>query len=407
MSTVPTEHVVLEGQGAFIRVRRPSYWLFAGCLAFGLISLGSTIGNEYDGVAGALWMSVAVNGVLAAVFIWIIGKLDLFEKEPPTVRAAAMCWGALPAVAFSIVTNNAALQVMASSEGVEWARRWGPAIAGPLNEEWYKALGIVLLVLIVREHFHRPIDGLIYGAMVGIGFQVVENITYAVNFALVNPNNEWAGSIAVTVTRLAVAGPWSHPLYTAVAGLGISYCVTQSRKPWTSRVTAVVVGFATAVCMHALWNMPLSENINPGWAILLTYGKGFIILAFFIVLYLAAARIEFSWFVTTMSDQDTDVITTGELTAMRSLRARRKARKAVAKKYGKDTAQLLRQLQNEQVSLGESLGREYRRSADNDPDVAPDVAAAKRNIAAIRSRMNERTSAEEEGTPSLLGAVGR
>ncbi|MFC4335594.1 PrsW family intramembrane metalloprotease [Salininema proteolyticum] len=398
--TRTTGQVVLEKQGAFVRVRRPSYWLFVGCLAFGLVRLGTTIGGEYEGIAGALWMALIVNGIIAVLFSWIIGKLDLFEKEPASVRAAALCWGGLAAVAFSIISNNAALRVIADVEGLDWARRWGPAIAGPLNEEWFKALGIVLLVLIVREHFHRPIDGLIYGAMVGVGFQVVENVTYAVNFALANPNNEWVGSIGVTVTRLLVAGPWSHPLYTAVAGLGISYFVTQRNKTWARRATVVAVAYVVAVCMHGLWNMPLPQGLNPGLGILATYAKGLLILGLFAVLYLAAAGIEFRWFLSTMKGQPEEVITVEEFQDMRSLRARRRARKRFARRYGKQGETLLRRLQNAQVSLGESLAREQRRGGD--PEAAPDVVASKRAIAEARSQMEDLVP-EPGGTESGKG----
>lgn len=391
---VPTERVVIESQGAFIRVRRPAYWIYVACLIFGLIGLGRVLSPEYGDIAGALWGSIAINAALAAVFLWILARLDLFEREPVTVRAAAMCWGGLAAVSFSMIANDAALVVLAQFNDAGWARTWGPAIAGPLNEEWFKTIGVIMLVLIVREHFDRSIDGLIYGALVGLGFQVVENLTYAINFAVINPNSDWAGSMTVTFTRVLVAGPWSHPLYSGTAGLGIAYLVTQVRKPMRVRLLVAVGLFALSMAMHALWNLPGVPGLDGWLAVPLTYGKGLIILGLFFVLYHFAARAEWRWFVTTMSDQPETVVTTEDLTTMRSLRSRRKARNRDAKRWGKRAAQLRGRLQNELVRLATILAREQRRAVAVDD--APDVAAVKRNIVAIRAELAEVTGDAED-----------
>lgn len=383
--TVQTERIVVESQGAFVRVRRPSFWLFAGMLVFGLINLGGVLAPSFEQIAGALWVSIALNGALALAFWWVLSRLDLFEREPVAVRLAAFLWGAIASIAVSMAANNSALIVFAAHRGSDWARNWGPVIAGPINEEWFKALGIVLLVLIVREHFHRPMDGLIYGALVGLGFQVVENVTYAVNFAVINPNSDWAGALSATVVRIAVAGPWSHPLYTAVAGLGIAYLVTQPRRPLPGRLMVAVSLFVLAMAMHALWNLPFPNDVNPLLVITLTYGKGLFILALFVLLYSAAARREWHWFVATMSNQPEHVISTEELTSMRSLRSRIHARKAAQSELGKHGRVLVGQLQGELVALGESLARVQRSSGD--PEEAPDVQARKRNVDAIREEL--------------------
>ena len=385
--SVRTERVVVESQGAFVRLRRPAYWLFVACLVFGLIELGRVLSPDYGDIATALWASIGVNAVLAVVFLDILARLDLFEREPPTVRAAAMLWGGLAAVAFAMLANNAALVVLAELTDAQWARTWGPPIVAPLNEEWLKAIGVVLLVLIVREHFDRSIDGLIYGALVGLGFQVVENLTYAINFAVMNPNSDVAGALNVTFARVLSAGPWSHPLYTGAAGLGIAFFVTQTRRRLSTRWGVLIGLCALAMGMHGFWNLPLPSSMPPALAIPLTYGKGLIILGLFFMLYHFAARAEWHWFVTTMSDQDENVITTQDLTEMRSLRSRRKARKRAHNRWGKRAAHLLRQLHRELVSLAALVARDQRRG-EAVPD-GPDVAAVKRNIAAIRAELAE------------------
>ncbi|WP_205325749.1 PrsW family intramembrane metalloprotease [Glycomyces sp. YM15] len=382
---VRTERVVVESQGAFVRIRRPAYWLFVACLVYGLLELGRVLSPDYGDIATALWASIGVNAVLAFFFLDILARLDLFEREPPTVRAAAMCWGGLAAVPFAMFANDAALVVLAEFTDTQWARTWGPPIAGPLNEEWLKAMGVAMLVLIVREHFDRSIDGLIYGALVGLGFQVVENLTYAIKYAVMNPNSDLTGALTVTFTRVLVAGPWSHPLYTGAAGLGIAFFVTQTRRRFSTRLGVAVGLYALALAMHGLWNLPLPSSMPPALGIPLSYGKGLIILGLFFVLYHFAARAEWHWFVTTMSDQDESVITADDLTEMRSLRSRRKARQRAHKRWGKEASHLLGQLHRELVNLATLVARDQRRGETGED--GPDVAAVKRNIAAIRAEL--------------------
>src|ERR1043165_2380534 len=153
MSSDMMTRVVMEGQGTFVRVRRPAYWLYVGLLAFGLLYIGDRFSGAFDHLLGALWVPMALNGLLAALFVWILARMDLFEREPAAVRAAALLWGALVATSFAIIANNATISLITKLYGVNFATKWGAALAGPINEEWLKTLGVVCLVLIVREHF--------------------------------------------------------------------------------------------------------------------------------------------------------------------------------------------------------------------------------------------------------------
>ncbi|GAA4920782.1 RsiW-degrading membrane proteinase PrsW (M82 family) [Stackebrandtia albiflava] len=379
-----TTRVVVEGQGTFVRVRKPAFWLYVGLVGFGLIHIGETLTGALRELSTALWIAILLNGVLAAVFIWILGRMDLFEREPAAVRAAAFIWGALVATSVSIIANNNLLALLTKLYGVPFATRWGPAIAGPLNEEWLKMLGVIAIVLIVREHFHHALDGLIYGAFCGLGFQVAENLTYAVNFALSNPNSDLAGSLSITITRILVAGPWSHPIYTGVAGLGVAFAVT-SRRPATVRYLTAAALFLAAWAMHFLWNSPMPAWLPGGLNVLVTYGKGILILVFFLSLYRHAVRREWRWFTEIMQGQPETVITPEEMESMRNLRTRRKARKQAEFIYGTAGKKLVSRMQRAQVELSEALFR-AQRSRQN-PETALDIVVASMNVRGIREEL--------------------
>lgn len=382
------ERVVIEGQGTFVRVRKPAYWLYVALVAFGLVSLGSMMSEAVSALSTALWIAAVLNGVLAAVFVLILSRMDLFEREPAAVRAAAFIWGAIVATSLAIIANNNLLALLTKLFGTEFAARWGAALAGPTNEEWLKTLGVVILVLIVKEHFNRSIDGLTYGAMCGLGFQVTENMVYAINNAFANPNSDITGAVSITVMRILVAGPWSHPIYSGVAGLGIAYAVTTKGHRSVPRRYGIAVGlFVLAWLMHALWNSPLPGGLPGGLTTLAVYAKGGLILVFFVVLYRYAARYEWRWFGKIMTGQPAEVITATEMESMRTLRTRRKARKQAEFQYGPKGRKLVARMQKAQLMLGEALARAQRAEVDPVNDLG--VLVALQNVRAVRADLDD------------------
>ncbi|HIV56588.1 MAG TPA: PrsW family intramembrane metalloprotease [Candidatus Stackebrandtia faecavium] len=380
--------IVVEGQGTFVRVRRPAYWVYIGLVGYGLFSMGRMMSSAIETLSVSMWIAAMLNAVLAAVFIVLLDRMDLFEREPAAVRAAAFLWGALAATSLSLVTNSSLLSLITKIFGAKFATEWGAALAGPTNEEWFKLLGVVLLVLIVKEHFNRSIDGLIYGALVGLGFQVVENMIYAINYAMANPNSDIAGSVSVTLMRILVAGPWSHPVYTGVAGLGIAYLVTtKGKRSVARRYGTALVLYLAAWGAHMLWNAPLPTWLPDAVNVLMVYGKGIGILVFFMALYRYAATYEWHWFINIMADESEDIITSEEIGSMRTLGTRKRARKLADYSYGPHGDRLVARMQRAQLSLGEALARAQR--AGGDPDKALDVVAARKNVLGIRAKLRD------------------
>ena len=71
--------------------------------------------------------------------------------------------------------GNAALKEML---GPEAALMIGAPIAAPLVEETTKGLGLLLLFWLVRSEFDNVRDGLVYGALIGAGFNWFESALY-------------------------------------------------------------------------------------------------------------------------------------------------------------------------------------------------------------------------------------
>jgi protease PrsW len=190
------------------------------------------------GPAGAL-IATLLAAVSFPVMIFICFWLDRYEPEPARYRLAALGWGAVAAVGFSFVGEQFLFGLSATNEFLN------VAVGAPVVEELGKGLFLVAVVIFRRAELHGPLDGIVYGALVGIGFAFVEDIVYYLQ-------SLQSGELGITFFLRGIMGPFAHPLFTAVTGLGIGLAVA-TRRPGV-RVLAPLLGFLAAVVMHAIWN---------------------------------------------------------------------------------------------------------------------------------------------------------
>jgi RsiW-degrading membrane proteinase PrsW (M82 family) len=182
----------------------------------------------------------------------------------PAHVTSLMCvgWGMTAAAGCAIPANTGLGGIWAKTLGVDFADTWGAASTAPFNEETLKLCGVLILALIASRAIHAPIDGWVYGALVGLGFQVMENLLYALNTILLDGATDPGASVdASFVARVAITGWGSHWAMSAVAGTGIGYLVARDGRPLGRRVAVAVGCWMTAMGMHWFFDAPLL----PGW----------------------------------------------------------------------------------------------------------------------------------------------
>ncbi len=211
----------------------------AGVMAFVLLASGAPGAL----VIGTLLAALPV-GPLVAVFLW----LDRYEPEPRSLIAMALGWGALVATAAALVLQTLDAFAFGRPESLS------AAIVAPITEEAAKGVFVVLLVVARRRVIDGVLDGIVYGAMVGIGFAFTENILYLAA-AYMGGEGIGPGGIGAVTGTFVVRGifsPFAHPFFTALFGVGIGYAVVTRSSFW--RVASPLLGYAAAVLAHALWN---------------------------------------------------------------------------------------------------------------------------------------------------------
>ncbi|HEY9470883.1 MAG TPA: PrsW family glutamic-type intramembrane protease, partial [Propionibacteriaceae bacterium] len=190
------------------------------------------------GPTGAL-IATLLAAVSFPVLILICFWLDRYEPEPASYRLAALGWGAVAAVVLSFIAEQFLFGLPGTNEFV------AAAVGAPVVEELAKGLFLVAIVIFRRSQIDGLLDGIIYGALVGIGFAFVEDIVYYLQ-------SLQAGQLGVTFFLRGIMGPFAHPLFTAATGIGIGIAVS-TRRPGV-RVLAPIFGFLAAIVMHAIWN---------------------------------------------------------------------------------------------------------------------------------------------------------
>jgi protease PrsW len=218
----------------------------AGSLVLLAIGLSTTI----DGFLIGLMMAVVPVPLYVAFATWV----DRFEPEPPWLLATAFLWGASIAVLFAMIFNGIGEAVLTEVAGAASASMLTAVLAAPFFEELAKGGALLLLFFWRRDEFDNVTDGIIYASMVGLGFAMTENVEYYSAAA-----GAQGGSEAGLVFFLrGVMGPFAHPLFTSMTGIGLGVARESHRK--SVKFLAPLLGLAGAMLLHAVWN--LSTNFG-------------------------------------------------------------------------------------------------------------------------------------------------
>ncbi|MHA2171013.1 MAG: PrsW family intramembrane metalloprotease [Candidatus Kariarchaeaceae archaeon] len=167
-------------------------------------------------------------------------RKDKFEPEPILHLVIAFSLGLLSSV-ISVTSHLIFRSTFSFITGNKIDEFTLIVIVIPIFEEVSK---LTMLYLLTRKvEIDGPLDGFIYGALVGAGFTFVENLFFAIS-------RLWESGLSSAVQLSFIRGGYSiigHPLYTGLIGLGIGAYRVNAVYEWGSYV-------AKAISMHIAWN---------------------------------------------------------------------------------------------------------------------------------------------------------
>ena len=204
-----------------------------------------------------LFYSIVAAVVPVLLYTALIYWVDRYEKEPWWLLSAAFIWGAIPAAILSLLFNmlfSLPFFFVLPESSAELA---AGGVVAPVVEELAKALVLFLILLVQHHELDSPLDGIIYGAMVGMGFAMVENILY---YTAEFGASGQAGWNTLIVVRGILFG-LNHSLFSAITGLGIA--LARMSNNWLVRIGAPLMGLAVAILLHAIHNFSMFAG-SPG-----------------------------------------------------------------------------------------------------------------------------------------------
>jgi protease PrsW len=242
---------VIEGRPA----GRPRPGLIVGIaagLACALVVLGvdllqsvSSAGHSAAPFVIALLLALLPVPLLVAVVL----LLDRLEPEPRGNLVLCFAWGAGVAALLAAVINTAGLIFITQPDlGTTNGQYISATFGAPVVEETLKGAILFWLLWRRRAEFDGPTDGIMYAAMVGLGFAMMENIGYYIG-ALVRPEVGGAQLLGYTFVFRGLLSPFAHPTFTSMTGIGVAYAATHRRAGW-----AALAGLLGAMTLHGLWN---------------------------------------------------------------------------------------------------------------------------------------------------------
>ncbi|GAA1519595.1 PrsW family intramembrane metalloprotease [Kribbella lupini] len=237
----------------FLQPHNLAFWVYLLGIGGGALTM-----LKYFGAGGSFYSRALAGGVLLfglylIPWLLLLRHHNRFTAQPAGLLATGFAWGGIAATFWiALPANGALLEIWTKVGGPSFAADWGAGLTAPINEEWGKALGLVLLIGLAPRLVRSAYDGFIIGAFIGLGFQVFEDVLYVYNGAAQQYGvDQFGTSLQVFLIRGA-AGIVSHALFSAIFCAGLMWVLGRARGE--RNVLRGVLTMLTAMAFHFAWD---------------------------------------------------------------------------------------------------------------------------------------------------------
>ncbi|HKV56661.1 MAG TPA: PrsW family glutamic-type intramembrane protease [Ktedonobacteraceae bacterium] len=257
------EEVSVLGAGVTMQFALPqrmgirTRWLIAG-IGIALLLISAMITIILNSIVGISALSQnGVSSIIAALTIplvpaigifLLVNFMDRYEREPWFLRLAAFLWGAViaipPALFIEQNIDNLLQNVFDPNNSNEIIRVIFQGLNAGITEETFKGIGLLLLFIILRDEFDNVTDGIVYGALIGAGFAMVENFSYFAQHS--------KDSLAFLIVGRIILGWLGHSTFIACFGAALGY-IRHTRVRW-KQIVIPIIGFLIAVGLHSFFD---------------------------------------------------------------------------------------------------------------------------------------------------------
>jgi RsiW-degrading membrane proteinase PrsW (M82 family) len=185
------------------------------------------------------------------IYLFLIWRFDIYDREPFLLVLRNYLWGALGAIFFALVGSFfLSLIVSVFVDDRQVLRHIETIAIAPFVEETTK--GLFLLLTVSSRKFDNMTDGIVYGGAIGLGFGMTENFLYFITYQ--SSMSSWVSMVIIRTLFSAVM----HCVATATFGAFLGYA---KFKNIYFKITFPFIGLSCAMFIHFIWNYSISfEN---------------------------------------------------------------------------------------------------------------------------------------------------
>lgn len=216
-------------------------WVILGFVLLLVVAYFTAGLGQGASTLGFIMALVPLGIVIAGVYL-----IDRWEPEPLRLMIFALAWGGIVSIALTLlvaIVSDPMLPV--GFDGIFIST----VVRAPIVEELTKGLGLLLIMVIGKRALDGPVDGVVYGALVGAGFAFTENIQYfGVQFMVGG-----AESLGPIFFMRGIMSPFCHAMFTACTGFALGLAARRGRRG-AEVLPMFFVGLLASIALHALWN---------------------------------------------------------------------------------------------------------------------------------------------------------
>ncbi|GAA1560989.1 hypothetical protein GCM10009804_17260 [Kribbella hippodromi] len=308
----------------FLQPHNLAFWVYLLGVGGGTLTMLQYFSSGAEFYSSALTGGIVLFGLYLVPWLLLLRHQNRFTAQPASLLATGFIWGGIAATFWiALPANNALLAIWTKVGGTSFAQNWAAGLTAPINEEFAKAIGLVLLIGLAPRLVRSAYDGFIIGAYIGLGFQVFEDVLYVYNGATQVYGVDQLGSSLKMFLIRGAAGIVSHALFSAIFCAGLMWILGRSGE---RKILRGVLTLLAAMIFHGAWDdMSGLSNGSALRSIVFPFLIALIELSALFYVLRHAARQERSWIRELLAPEvESGIVDPPLLDAVSGLRADRK-----------------------------------------------------------------------------------
>ncbi|BCB88282.1 PrsW family intramembrane metalloprotease [Phytohabitans suffuscus] len=245
-----------SGWGArftFFQPRNLAMWVYLLLVVSGAVVWFRYAAGQASAYGSVLVVATVLFGLYGALFWWFTQHIDRYAHQSRKLIVVAFLWGGFAATwAMAGNANGPIISLWGKAFGQAWAIDWGAGLTAPFTEELSKGFGLLLLIAMAPRLVATAFDGFVLGAFIGLGFQLLEDVQYALGSAGDEFGANPVGNALTTIALRMALGVAAHILYSAVFCTGLVYFLGRPAEPRRRGRGLLLMG--SAMALHGLWD---------------------------------------------------------------------------------------------------------------------------------------------------------